>query len=57
MAQRGAQRTILKILAARKLTVTDRVRERVAACTDAAALDRLAERAATATSLDHLFDD
>jgi hypothetical protein len=54
---RGAQRTILKILAARKLTVTDRVRERVAACTDAAALDRLAERAATATSLDHLFDD
>jgi len=33
------------------------VRERVAACTDVAALDRLTERAVTAASLDDLFDD
>lgn len=53
----GAQRAILKILATRKLAVTERVRARVAACTDVAALDRLTERAVTAASLDDLFDD
>jgi len=54
---RGAQRMILKILTTRKLPVTDVARERLAACTDGDVLDRWAERAVTAATIDEVFAD
>jgi hypothetical protein len=48
---------ILKILTTRKLPVTDVARERLAACTDGDVLDRWAERAVTAATIDEVFAD
>jgi hypothetical protein len=39
------------------LHVTADVRERLAACTDGAVLDRWAERAVTAATIDEVFAD
>ncbi len=54
---RGEVKVLLKILAARKLPVDDATRARILACTDTAVLERWAEQAANATSIDQVFAD
>ncbi len=53
---RGEAKMLLKILAARKLPVDDATRARILACADAATLERWAEAALTATSIDAVFE-
>ena len=47
---RGQAQTILKVLKARRLTVPERVREQILACTDLTTLDRWVELATAAGS-------
>jgi hypothetical protein len=46
---------LLRVLAARGLTVPDEIRQRVQSCTDFAQLERWGDRAVTAMSLDEIF--
>jgi hypothetical protein len=48
---------VLAVLAARSVEVPDAVRERIEACTDLARLDLWIRRAATARTIDDVFDD
>jgi len=52
---KGWARTILRVLAARGLEVSDKVREQVLSCTDTGQLETWADRAATATSVEEVF--
>ncbi|MEV3920235.1 hypothetical protein [Actinomadura coerulea] len=52
---RGEAKSVLKVLDARGLSVSDEVREQILACTDEQRLDQWLVRAATADSADHLF--
>ncbi len=52
---RGMGGALLAVLAARGIAVDDGARARIAACLDAATLDRWITRAATASSLDEVF--
>jgi len=52
---RGEAKMLLRILAARKLPVDDAARGRVLACTDTETLERWAEAALTASSIDAVF--
>jgi hypothetical protein len=54
MAQGEAQ-ILLRIMAARGLDIPEPIRARVAECTDTARLEAWADRAATATSVDDIF--
>jgi hypothetical protein len=54
---RGEARMLLKILAARKFPLDERARARILSCTDTATLERWAEAALTATTLDDVFAD
>lgn len=54
---RGEAKMLLKILAARKLPVDDAVRARILGCADPATLERWAEAALVATSIDAVFND
>ena len=54
---RGEAKVLLKILAARKIHVDDAMRARILACTDTATLERWAEQAANATSIEQVFAD
>jgi predicted transposase YdaD len=47
---RGEARGILNVLAARRIPVSDTIRERILACTDIATLDVWMRRAATAAT-------
>ncbi len=51
----GEARVILRVLAARSLEVSDKVREQVLSCTDTGQLETWADRAATATSVEEVF--
>lgn len=53
---RGEARMLLKLLAARGLPVDESVRARILACDETAALERWAEAALTAGSIDAVFD-
>jgi hypothetical protein len=53
----GEARSVLKVLAARGINVSDGQQERILACTDLAVLDRWIEKAVTVTSADELFAD
>ncbi len=50
----GRAEDVLRILAARKIDVGTRVRQRILACTDVIILDRWFEQALNATSLEDL---
>ncbi|MEU8124146.1 hypothetical protein AB0C21_36005 [Spirillospora sp. NPDC049024] len=52
----GEAKSLLMVLDARGLSVSDEVREQILACTDQEQLDRWLVRAATAESADRLFD-
>jgi len=52
---RGEAKSVLKILVARSIEVTDEVRERILSCTDVDQLDIWINRALTATTADDLF--
>lgn len=52
---RGEAKAVLKVLAARGVSVPDDVRERVLACEDTEQLDRWLARASTADTADELF--
>jgi predicted transposase YdaD len=52
----GEARLVLRVLAARGLQATAEIRERVMSCTDTSQLETWAERAATADSIDEVFD-
>jgi hypothetical protein len=52
----GEARLVLRVLAARRLQATAEIRERVMSCTDTSQLETWAERAATADSIDEVFD-
>ncbi|MGI5203549.1 hypothetical protein ACQEU6_18495 [Spirillospora sp. CA-108201] len=52
----GEAKSVLKVLDARGLSVSDEMRERILACTDQEQLDQWLVRAATAERADHLFD-
>jgi len=54
---RGEAKMLLKILAARKLAVDDATRARILMCADTAMLERWAEAALVATSMDAVFGD
>ena len=51
----GMARTVLHILRARGITVTQALRLRIVSCSDVRQLTALAKRAAVATSADDLF--
>jgi hypothetical protein len=53
---RAERRAVLAVLEARGLAVTDDVRERITTCTDIEQLDAWVRRAATATTVDDLFN-
>ncbi|MCD0448490.1 hypothetical protein LO762_04665 [Actinocorallia sp. API 0066] len=53
----GKAEVILTVLRARRVLVTNPMRERITGCADLDQLDRWAERAVTVTSADQLFDD
>jgi hypothetical protein len=53
---RGEAQILLRIMAARGLDIPEPIRARVAECTDTARLEAWADRAATATSLDDIFE-
>ena len=53
---RGEAKMLLKILAARKLPVDDATRARILGCADTATLERWAEAALAATSIDAVFE-
>lgn len=55
--ERGQAKTIVAVLEARRLTVTDEQRERILASTDSAELERWARKAVTVASTDELFAD
>ena len=48
------RRALLKVLAAREVSVDDAARRRMVACADVATLDRWLEHAATARSIDEV---
>jgi hypothetical protein len=48
---------LLRIMAARGLDIPEHVRARVAECGDTARLEAWADRAATATSVEEIFED
>lgn len=52
---KGEAKSVLKVLEARGLSVSDDVRERVLACTDPEQLDQWLVRAVTAERADQLF--
>jgi hypothetical protein len=52
----GEARLVLRVLSARGLQVSAEIRERVLSCTDTSQLETWAERAATADSIDEVFD-
>ncbi len=54
---RGEVKVLLKILGARKLHIDDAARARILACTDTVMLERWAEQAANATSIEQVFAD
>jgi hypothetical protein len=54
---RGEAHILLRIMAARGLDIPERIRARVAECADTARLEAWADRAATATSVDEIFED
>ncbi|MFC4006165.1 hypothetical protein ACFOY2_02955 [Nonomuraea purpurea] len=56
-AAAGAARMLLRMLAARGLDVPDDARSRIAACTDLAQLEAWGDRAATARTIEDLFDE
>jgi len=47
---------LLRIMTARGLDIPEHIRARVAQCADIARLEAWADRAATATSLDDIFE-
>jgi hypothetical protein len=51
----GEANLLLRVMAARGLPIPDDKREQVRSCTDTAQLERWADRAATATSIDDVF--
>jgi hypothetical protein len=53
---RGEAKAVLTVLEARGVEVPDEARDRITGCTDAAQLDAWVRRAATADTLDDLFD-
>lgn len=53
----GEARAVLRVLAARRVEVSEEVRERVLGCTDPEVLDRWLERALTARTAHDLFTD
>jgi hypothetical protein len=53
---KGEARSILRVLAAQGLEVPAKVREQILSCTDTSQLDIWLDRAATATSLEEVFD-
>lgn len=53
---KGTAKALLKVLAARKIAVTEEQQRRIAECTDAATLDLWLERAATATSVEQVLE-
>ena len=53
----GGAHALLTVLAARGFTVTAETRARVESCHDRATLTRWLTRAATASSIDHVFAD
>lgn len=53
----GKAESVLRVLAARRLSVSDEQRDRIAACADVAQLDTWLERAVTVASADAVFDD
>jgi hypothetical protein len=52
----GEARLVLRVLSARGLQVSAEIRQRVLSCTDTSQLETWAERAATAASIDEVFD-
>ena len=54
---RGEAKMLLKILDARKLLVDDATRARILECSESAVLERWAERALTATTIDDVFSE
>lgn len=52
---RGKADAILRVLAARGVTVPEDLRQQVLSCTDTAQLDAWSDKAATATSIDEVF--
>jgi hypothetical protein len=52
----GEGRILLRIITARGLDIPERIRARIAECADPALLEAWADRAATATSLDDIFE-
>jgi hypothetical protein len=54
---KGEALMLLRIMTARGLDIPERIRARVAGCTDTARLESWADRAATATSLDDIFEE
>jgi hypothetical protein len=52
----GEARSVLLFLAARNITVSDQVRERITSCADLDQLDRWVQRAATIDTSEQLFD-
>jgi hypothetical protein len=53
----GEAQILLRIMTARGLDIPEPIRARVAECTDTARLEAWADRAATATSLDDIFEE
>jgi hypothetical protein len=54
---KGEAKALLRVLAARKLSITDEQQQRILACTDLGVLDRWLERAVTAPSTDDVLAD
>ena len=54
---KGEARSLLLVLAARGFTVPDDTRNRITACTDLDQLERWLTRAATAQTLEDLFNE
>jgi hypothetical protein len=54
---KGEAQMILRVLAARGLQAPDELRERVLSCTDTAQLEAWGDRAATAASVEDVFED
>ena len=53
--EQGMAQTVLHVLRARGITVTQALRQRIVSCSDVRQLTALAKRAAVATSADDLF--
>ncbi|NEE03282.1 hypothetical protein [Phytoactinopolyspora halotolerans] len=53
---KGEARTLLRVLAARGISVPEDIRVRITECTDLDQLDAWTDRAATATSIDDIFE-